>query len=78
MSLRFRDNLPQMYQFRGYNLGQWHHAEGCDDYENELVKRQILMLKVLIFMEKLEQLKIHGDNHAWFVGWADYNNEKTR
>ena len=18
----------------------------------------------------------HGDNHAWFVGWADYNNEK--
>ena len=18
----------------------------------------------------------HGDDHAWFVGWADYNNEK--
>ena len=20
--------------------------------------------------------KRQGDNHAWFVGWADYNNEK--
>ena len=76
----FVDNLPQNVKPE-LSLETWNNIH--DGLRSAIVssngtgkKSDTRFNDFLVYGKKGTEEKQHGENHAWFVGWADYNSEK--